>query len=59
MLLKALLYAMAMMVGGVGTLRASVMLENYVLLVGGVLLSLAAVILVGHAAQRRGEPVRG
>lgn len=53
MLLKALLLALLLFAGGVGILRVSVLLENYLLLTGGMLLSVAAVLLVNQAAVSR------
>ncbi len=50
MFLKLLLSALALFASGVGALRVSVMLENYVLLIGGVLLSSAAVLLLSRAS---------
>ncbi len=58
MLLKVLLSALALFVTGVGTLRVSVMLENYILLFGGLLLSAAAILLLGKAPET-GSVTRG
>ncbi len=45
MLLKALLLTMAFFAGSVGVLRASVVLENYILLAAGLLMATAAVVV--------------
>ncbi len=43
MLLKALILTMAFFASSVGVLRASVVMENYVLLAAGLVLAVAAV----------------
>lgn len=53
MLLKALLLSLTLFAGGTGILRASVILENYLLLAGGVLLSLGAILLVSDASAKQ------
>jgi hypothetical protein len=46
MLVKWLVGRLMTLVAGLGTLRVSVLLENYVLLAGGIFLCMLAVLLV-------------
>jgi predicted phage tail protein len=54
MLLKALIAAIVVFAGGIGTLRASVVYENYGLLAMGLLMAIAGMALLSaRQATRR------